>query len=208
MIFKNTTKKIHQIILPAAPKTPSEFIRMKFIVLNVFTGFIAASTFFLTSSNSRNFSKLDFLIPDDYQNYQGILVILAFFAILITIYGCHCADLQSYKALVGYQIAVCILFISKLLFLTYLWKFSEEFTQTVIHNYQTADHFIKFNVGKILNCDNVTCDSMLSSSINNSFYNLICIISIMLGCQVSKVSIYLQQQKLIFFSFFFFCIKI
>lgn len=180
-MFPTFSKVIKSNLPKSLPKvTTSNVSKVAFIVLNVITGFIAATTFFITGGIQKHFSPLESIISTDYEYYLQIAIVLAFVAVVLSIYGCHCADIESTAATTAYLVLTSILFVGYLMFVLFFTLFKEHIS-TIINE--------KF--------DKYERKEAIVMSVDEHLQQLKLICCIIIGCQVRILSLYIFEVTIL-----------
>ena len=196
-MFPTISKVIKSNIPHSLPtESTSCFSKVAFIVLNVITGFIAATTFFITHGIQKHFSQLEPIISTAYENYLQVAIILAFVTVILTIYGCHCADIQSTAATTAYLVLTSITFVGYLLFITYFLMFKEHIQGAVNENFGNVTEFERRDVEGWLGCEGDECKNVVVMTVDDYLQQLVVICCIVVGCQVRIDGIFLSGGKL------------
>ncbi|KAL7011805.1 hypothetical protein ACKWTF_014468 [Chironomus riparius] len=184
-MFPTISKVIKSNIPHSLPTvSTSIFSKIAFVVLNVITGFIAATTFFITSGIQKHFSQLEPTISTDYEYYLQVAIILAFVTVILTIYGCHCADIQSTAAMTAYLVLTSITFVGYLLFITYFLMFKEHIGAVVNEKFGNMKEFERRDVEGWLGCEGDDCKDAVVMTVDVYLQQLVVICCIIVGCQL------------------------
>jgi hypothetical protein len=183
-----TFTKLKSNISTSLPQVSTlNFIKITFIVLNVITGFIAATTFFITGGIQKYFNPLKSLTSTDYEYFLQVAIILAFIVVILSIYGCHCVDIRSTTATTAYLVLTSITFVGYLLFITYFLMFKEHMPAVVNENFKNLKEFERNDVEGWLGCVGAECKDAVVMAVEDHLQQLVVICCIIVGCQVRKI---------------------
>jgi hypothetical protein len=184
-MFPTFSKAIKSSLPKSLPTVSiSNVSKVAFVVLNVITGFIAATTFFITGGIQKHFNPLEPIISTDYEYYLQVAIILAFVSVILSIFGCHCADIQSTAATTAYLVLMSITFVGYLMFITFFSLFKEHIPAVVVEKFKNVKEYERQDVERLLGCVGNECEEAIVMTVEDHLQQMVLICCIIIGCQV------------------------